>query len=141
MALRVTTLIEDSAGEQDSLVHEHGLYFFIEKDGLSLLFDTGQSGAFVQNARRLGTRLEDLEIVALSHGHYDHTGGVLALADTARNFELYLKECIFQKKMPIKTESMSSKVTLSRKKICASWGFLSNLYRQIVPGCFQVYGC
>ncbi|HKK66132.1 MAG TPA: MBL fold metallo-hydrolase [Clostridia bacterium] len=98
MALRITALIEDSPGEDTSLEYEHGLSFFIEYDGHTLLFDTGQTGAFVRNAEVLGVNLMTLEKVVLSHGHYDHTGGLLILADTARSFELYLKECIFQKK-------------------------------------------
>lgn len=102
MELRITTLIEDTAGVDKSLGYEHGLSFFIEKDGHRILFDTGQSGAFARNARALGVDLESLDIAALSHGHYDHTGGVLTLADTARGFELYLKECIFQKKYAYK---------------------------------------
>ena len=64
--------------------------FFFEKDG--------HSGAFVKNAAKLGRDLSALELVALSHGHYDHTGGFLRLLDTARSFELCLKECIFHKK-------------------------------------------
>ncbi|MCF7948754.1 MAG: MBL fold metallo-hydrolase, partial [Spirochaetia bacterium] len=98
MSLRITTLIENSAGEDSSLEHEHGISFFIEKDGHRVLFDTGQSGAFVKNAARLGRDLSALELVALSHGHYDHTGGFLRLLNTARSFELCLKECIFHKK-------------------------------------------
>jgi len=74
MALRITTLIEDSPGEDTSLEYEHGLSFFIEYDGHTLLFDTGQTGAFVRNAEVLGVNLMTLEKVVLSHGHYDHTG-------------------------------------------------------------------
>lgn len=102
MALRITTLIEDSPGDDTSLEYEHGLSFFIEYDGRRILFDTGQSGAFARNAEVLGLNLRTLEKVVLSHGHYDHTGGLLTLADTARSFELYLKECILQKKYAYK---------------------------------------
>lgn len=142
MELRVTTLIEDSAGENVSLQHEHGLSFLIEKDGHSLLFDTGQSGAFVQNARRLGKRLEDVEIAALSHGHYDHTGGVLSLADTARSFELYLKECIFRKKYASKEGRYEFKGNAFNQEdlrnLGISYRFLEEDCTELLPGVWLV---
>jgi|SRR6056297_2358104 len=90
MSLRITRLIENSVGEDSSLEHEHGISFFNEKHG--------HSGAFAKNSAQLGRDLSALKLVVLSHGHYDHTGGFLRILDTARNFELCLKECIFHKK-------------------------------------------
>ena len=75
MEARITTLIENSQGENLSLETEHGLSFLIEKNSHKVLFDTGQSGAFIENAHKLGLTLNDLEFVAISHGHYDHSGG------------------------------------------------------------------
>ena len=46
MSVKITTLIENSPGEHKALVTEHGISFFIEKDGCHVLFDTGQSGTF-----------------------------------------------------------------------------------------------
>ncbi len=82
----VTVLVENSA-QGRGLMGEHGLAFHIQTGSESLLFDTGQSTLVVDNARHLGVDLSPLRAVALSHGHYDHTGGlpaVLALAPQAR---------------------------------------------------------
>jgi 7,8-dihydropterin-6-yl-methyl-4-(beta-D-ribofuranosyl)aminobenzene 5'-phosphate synthase len=66
------------------LVGEHGLSLYIETGVVRLLFDSGQSGAFVENARHLGIDLPSLDAIVLSHGHYDHGGGLAALAGSLR---------------------------------------------------------
>ena len=57
-------------------VAEHGFSAFIEAEGKRILFDTGYSGAFLQNAIKMGINLLDLDYIVLSHGHFDHTGGL-----------------------------------------------------------------
>ena len=59
---------------------EHGLALYVEKDGFRLLFDTGQTHLFLDNAKTLGIDLSRLDAVAFSHNHYDHCGGFLSLA-------------------------------------------------------------
>ncbi len=58
---------------------EHGLAYFIQTPGANILFDTGQSGAFIENAHTLSIDLAGLDSVILSHGHYDHTSGLADL--------------------------------------------------------------
>ena len=89
--LRITTLIENSAGEHLALHHEHGLSFFVEKDGRGIVFDTGQSGAFIGNAARLKIDLSAPDYVVLSHGHYDHSGGLKSLAGVCGTFGLLVR--------------------------------------------------
>ena len=73
--------MENSSGEHLGLVHEHGLSFLIEKDGESYLFDTGQGETIIHNARKLGLDLFKVDNIILSHGHYDHSGGIKSLLD------------------------------------------------------------
>lgn len=84
----ITTLIENSPGEHHGLWSEHGISFHVQKDGHSLLFDAGQSEAFIHNAARLRVSLSATDFVVLSHGHYDHSGGFRCLCDYASDFEL-----------------------------------------------------
>ncbi len=77
--MRATILMDNTALFDSPLVAEHGLSLFIEADSRRILFDTGASGAFIQNARRLGIDLLDLDYIVLSHGHSDHTGGLYHL--------------------------------------------------------------
>jgi len=80
MKLRITTLVEDTVGGR-GLLAEHGLCFWIELGPRKILFDTGQGLVLTGNARQLGVRLKQAEAVIISHGHYDHTGG---LSETLR---------------------------------------------------------
>ena len=76
MELTLTTLIENSRDDQGCLKFEHGLSLYIEVENTKALFDTGQSGDFIENAEKMGKSLEDLDYLFISHGHYDHGGGV-----------------------------------------------------------------
>lgn len=83
--LQITVLVDNEAG--DGLASEHGLSLWIEVAGKRILFDTGQGGALLGNARTLGVPLETADVIVLSHGHYDHTDGLpdtLSLAPEAR---------------------------------------------------------
>jgi 7,8-dihydropterin-6-yl-methyl-4-(beta-D-ribofuranosyl)aminobenzene 5'-phosphate synthase len=73
--LRITVLAENTASKQ-GLLAEHGLSFWIERGDDRVLFDTGQGRVLVGNAGRLGIRLKLVDAIVLSHGHYDHTGGL-----------------------------------------------------------------
>ncbi|HOX39695.1 MAG TPA: MBL fold metallo-hydrolase [Candidatus Brocadiia bacterium] len=77
-SLRITVLIENKSSGP-GLKAEHGLSMWVETGGFRFLFDTGQSSAFISNAAQLGIKVADADAVAISHGHYDHTGGLGAL--------------------------------------------------------------
>ncbi len=98
MALTIVTLIEDTPVDDIGLKTEHGLSFYLENEGHKLLFETGQSGAFLSNADRLQVDLNGLEYVVLSHGHYDHTGGLRALTEQYGGFELVVGKGFFKEK-------------------------------------------
>ncbi len=70
------TLLTENTANKRGLLAEHGLSVLIEHGGRRLLFDTGQSGVYAANAEKLGVSLEGLDGIVLSHGHYDHTGGL-----------------------------------------------------------------
>lgn len=77
--LKITLLTEDSALPDTYYTAEHGLCLFIETGGKRILFDTGCSDAFIKNAALMGVDLTELDAVAISHGHYDHTWGLGSL--------------------------------------------------------------
>jgi len=94
---RITVLVENTAGGR-GLLAEHGLSFWIELDGKRILFDTGQGKVLRGNARRLGIRLETMDGIVLSHGHYDHTGGLRDVLCSARRVALYAHPAAFRPK-------------------------------------------
>jgi len=73
--MRIVTLLENTAGRTD-LASEHGLSLYIETEQHKVLFDAGQSAAFADNAKTLGIDLGKVDVAVLSHGHYDHGGGL-----------------------------------------------------------------
>lgn len=77
---RVTVLVENTAG-RSGLLAEHGLAFLVERAGRRFLFDTGQTEVACRNAAALGIDLGGLDGIVLSHGHYDHGGGLPAMIE------------------------------------------------------------
>ena len=86
--ISITVLVENTVSRQN-LKAEHGLSFWIEtKDG-NILWDTGQSVLLVNNAQKLGIPLHSTSHIVLSHGHYDHTGGLLEVLKMAPHARVY----------------------------------------------------
>ncbi|HCL56631.1 MAG TPA: MBL fold metallo-hydrolase [Spirochaetia bacterium] len=77
--MKITVLSENTVPVSFGLTGEHGLSFCIENQGKTFLFDTGQTGIAVSNAKKLGIDLKKTEAVVLSHGHYDHADGLEAV--------------------------------------------------------------
>ncbi len=78
MDTRLITLSENSAGQPD-VQAEWGLSILIQTDSHHILMDSGASSSVVKNAGILAVDLTKIDIVVLSHGHFDHTGGLRAL--------------------------------------------------------------
>ncbi len=87
--MKIVNLIEDTAGSS-GCVAEHGLSFYIETNRHKLLLDTGATDGFLGNAARLGVDLTQVDTVVISHGHYDHAGGVLAFAKINPTAKIYI---------------------------------------------------
>ena len=79
--ISVTALIDDAAPGYKTLCHEHGLSLFIHAGGQNILFDCGSTDRLLHNARRLNIDLADIDVVVLSHGHFDHGGGFRTVAE------------------------------------------------------------
>jgi len=86
---RITVLVENTAGGRGTLA-EHGLSFWIEIGSRRVLFDTGQSDLLLHNAQVLGVDFRMVDAVGLSHGHYDHVGGLTEILEVAPAAPVYL---------------------------------------------------
>ncbi|MEW6445112.1 MAG: MBL fold metallo-hydrolase [Pseudomonadota bacterium] len=87
--LELTILVENQPSGR-GLLGEHGLAFHIDLDGRSVLFDTGQGLTLLHNAHQLGVDIAALEAVVLSHGHYDHSGGLIDVMASCGGTDVYL---------------------------------------------------
>ncbi len=105
--IRITTLVENTASDP-KLLAEHGLSFWIEYGDKKILFDTGQSNILIQNAKTLGINLSEADAIILSHGHYDHTGGLAAVLDIAAKAKIYLHPAAIEPKFSRKASGAES---------------------------------
>ena len=87
--MKMTVLMENTALPGFSC--EHGLSLLIESGARRILFDAGQSGAFADNAEALGVDLSRVNLAVLSHGHYDHGGGMLTFLQRNQTAPIYLR--------------------------------------------------
>ena len=92
------TVLADNSVRGRALLAEHGLAFWIEIDGRRLLFDTGQGAVLLHNAQNLGVKLELADAVILSHGHYDHAGGLGNALEAAPQAKVYAHPAAFAPK-------------------------------------------
>jgi len=87
--LTITQVIENTVGSP-GLLAEHGVAFFIQADGHHLLFDTGQGLALAHNVEQLDIRMQAVQAIVLSHGHYDHAGGLVDALEMTGPVDVYL---------------------------------------------------
>ncbi|MDD2315747.1 MAG: MBL fold metallo-hydrolase [Desulfobacterales bacterium] len=85
--VKVIILVDNQAAQ--GLTAEHGLSLWIEAGFLRILFDTGQGAALPVNAEKLEISLDQADILVLSHGHYDHAGGLSHVLKVNRKISVY----------------------------------------------------
>lgn len=89
--MRIVNLIENTEGREGCSC-AHGLSFYVETSAHKLLLDLGPSEETLKNAGRLGIDLTQVDTVILSHGHYDHSGGIMAFSGINPNAVIYMQE-------------------------------------------------
>lgn len=92
--MKVISLIENTSARSD-LYTEHGLSLYLETKRHRVLFDTGASERFAENAQRLGVDLTEIDVLILSHGHYDHTGGIKRFFELNSHAKAYIQADAF----------------------------------------------
>jgi 7,8-dihydropterin-6-yl-methyl-4-(beta-D-ribofuranosyl)aminobenzene 5'-phosphate synthase len=107
--VKIVTLIENLVNS-GGLVAEHGLSLYIETGNRKILFDTGQTGLFLQNALELGISIEDVDTLVLSHGHYDHAGGLYPFLKANSKAKVFAKNSIFTPKYFDKTRFIGTNI-------------------------------
>lgn len=114
--LSLTILSDNNAAE--CCTAEHGFAALIETGTCTVLFDTGRENVLLPNATALGVDLSEIRQLVLSHGHYDHTGGVCDVLSLAPEADVYLHPGAFRKRYSIR-EGMA-KPTFMPDKVSAT---------------------
>ncbi|MBN2202013.1 MBL fold metallo-hydrolase [bacterium] len=99
-SIHITVLVNDTA--EEGLRPEHGLSLWIEAGNRRILFDTGQGGVLAQNARVLDVDLSTADYLVLSHGHYDHTGGVPVALEAGPAVQVFCHPGVFLRRYSIR---------------------------------------
>lgn len=93
--MKITCLAENTAYVPD-IRAEHGLSLFIETGKYKILFDMGQTELFYENACKLGINLSTVDFAILSHGHYDHGGGLKKFLEINSKAPVYINKYAFE---------------------------------------------
>lgn len=127
--MNLTVLVDNNTILDEYYVGEPGLSFYIEDEDKKILFDLGYSNVFLQNMKKLNIKSEDIDILAISHGHDDHIGGIKYFAYKKLNKDLQIisHPLTFNKKIknnmcissPLKIDEVKNmgKVKLSKEVI------------------------
>jgi len=132
-------LVEDRS-ERPGLPAEHGIALLLEVDGEKWLFDTGQSGLVVDNAHKLAIDLGAIKGIILSHGHYDHTGGLKKILQETAEVDIYAHPGIFRERYRLAGNGKTTPIGLpvSRNALEELGGRfnLTTTGREISPGIY-----
>ena len=90
----IKTLVDNESISND-FESEHGLSFYIETTRHKLLFDTGASALFLQNAKKMDVNIADVDFLVISHGHYDHGGGLKTFFEENTTAEVFMHQLAF----------------------------------------------
>lgn len=138
----VTCLVDNTAGVGSECRGEHGAAFLVETQGAKVLFDTGQSGdVLAHNLGVLGKDLRGLSAIVLSHGHYDHTGGLEYALSVAGEVDVYAHHAVFGDRVA-RSEQGDGKIIgipLSRQQLESACKLhLIDSPCEVAPGAFVV---
>lgn len=122
--MKLTVLCDNATYIDQYYLAEPALSFFIEDEGRRILFDTGYSDVFIKNAEKMNIPLKETEMIVLSHGHNDHTGGLAYLEGLDKNTVLLChpetgKDREYEGldiSMPVKVSELSGKYTVVEER-------------------------
>ncbi len=111
--MRIKVLAEDTSSSP-SYRSEHSLSFYIETDNNKILFDTGASGLFLENAKKLGVNISEINLAVISHGHYDHGGGLPVFLEENSYAKVYIHEKAFESHYSKKSDRIVTNIGLDK---------------------------
>ena len=89
--MKIINLVENELGSSGCEA-AHGLSFYVETENHKILFDSSPSEIVIRNAQKLGINLTAVDTVILSHGHYDHSGGIMPFVELNSRAKIYMQQ-------------------------------------------------
>jgi 7,8-dihydropterin-6-yl-methyl-4-(beta-D-ribofuranosyl)aminobenzene 5'-phosphate synthase len=136
--MQITCLVDNTVRRSSQLFGEHGLSFLVDTDDGRLLLDTGQSGTVLKhNMDILEIDAASIDALAISHAHYDHTGGLPMLLDqTNPGLRLFANSDLFADRFAQSEEAVRFiGISLSREELASKTELhLDGAPQEIFPG-------
>lgn len=92
--MKIITLLENETISKE-YINKHGLSIYIETNNKKILFDTGPDKSFALNADKKGVKLDEVDLLVISHGHYDHGGGIEEFLKRNNKAKIYIGKGAF----------------------------------------------
>lgn len=93
----IRTIVEDTMDKNyPFLKNEHGLSLYIKCNNRNILFDSGPSDVLISNSKKLNINLEDIDYLVISHGHFDHGGGIIPFLQINSKAKVYMQRNCFK---------------------------------------------
>lgn len=128
--MRITSLVDNTSAV--GMPVEHGLSLYIQlANGRKLLFDMGQRQLFADNAKSLGLDIADIDTAFVSHGHYDHGGGLRTFLELNHKAKVWIQEQAFEAHYSLKDDGLKyigidkSLLSSTRLVICSPLTYLN----------------
>jgi 7,8-dihydropterin-6-yl-methyl-4-(beta-D-ribofuranosyl)aminobenzene 5'-phosphate synthase len=103
------TILVNNVSSNPDLITEHGYSLHISDGERKILFDAGQERQVLENnASKLGIDLKGVDTVVLSHGHYDHSGGLEALLSVGGSVDFYAHPAVLSTRFSVRPERVKS---------------------------------
>lgn len=137
--MRITIVCDNTVGPLSGTLGEHGFAALVEHEGESLLFDTGAGETLLHNAQRMNRDLRAVKRVVLSHGHYDHTGGLWPLLRSCGPKTIYAHPAVFQRRYAYRNGRANAIGLPYSESFLAGVGAtysLSDGFRELLPGLY-----
>lgn len=107
----IRALVENTSCSND-YAYEHGLSLYVKTAGHDLLFDMGKSDLFFENAVKMGVDISDIDMAVISHGHYDHGGGLKTFLTENKKAQVYIHMKAFDKHLAVKPTGETENIGL-----------------------------